>query len=590
MLMVLATSALKRREVISINYRKQIAVLPILTMGLGPAASLLTPLKSLAQSAVDAGTLRQQIEREQTKTLPKQQKPLEKPVTKNNAPNNIIFEVKSFEFSGNKLLTSETLAAAVAPYLNRRLDMAGLEAAAAAAGEAYQRAGWLARVYLPEQTIDNGVVKLRVIESVFGKLLIEKNSYAGVSPERLQATLAAQQPAGTPLNLEAVERAKLLIEDVSGTSSSTNLTTGSNEGETDLILGLQDRRMASGNVTLDNSGARSTGRERLSAGLVLNSPLGAGDQLGTSLMHSNGSDYGRLSYTVPVGFDGFRFGFNASRLDYRVITPELASSKILGSSKSWGLEGSYPIVRQVTRNLVANFGYDDKSFVNEGNGTITSAYGTRNFTFSLSGNNFETTKEGSSSTVAGLEFTAGKVDLDGSPNQSDIAATTGVGGRFSKLRYNLSRRQTLSELTSINAALSGQLASKNLDSSEKFYLGGVSGVRAYPSNEGGGSEGVMLNLELRWQVHERWALTSFYDWGSVTVNKSNHYPGAPVVNRIDLQGAGISAAWSSPDGVTLQAIYARRLGSNPNRDLTTGKDQDGSLVRNRLWITASMRF
>lgn len=550
----------------------------------------MTPLLGLAQSSVDAGSLRQQLERERPRSLPDKQKTLTKPEKKTETAKSVLVEVRTFEFLGNKLLPTEALAAAVAPYQNRSLDMAGLEAAAAAAGEAYQRAGWLARVYLPEQSLDNGVVKLQVVESVFGKLLIDKKSYASFSQERLRATVAAQQPAGAPFNLAAVERAKLLIEDVTGTSSSTNLTTGSGEGETDLILQLDDRSLASGNLTADNSGARSTGRERLSAALSLNSPLGAGDQFGVSLMHSQGSDYRRLSYSLPVAYDGFRIGFNTSRLDYNVITPELASARILGSSKSWGLEGSYPIVRQATRNLMANFGYDDKGFVNEGNGTVTSAYGARNFSLSLNGNDFGLIWGSSGATLAGLDLTIGKIDLDGSPNQADIAATTAVGGRFSKLRYNLSRRQSLTELTSLYAAVSGQLANKNLDSSEKFYLGGVSGVRAYPSNEGGGSEGVMLNLELRWQGLENWTVSGFYDRGSVTVNKSNHYVGAPAVNRIDLQGAGLSAAWSGTRGMIFQAIYARRLGSNSNRDATTGKDQDGTLIRNRLWLTASIRF
>ena len=39
-----------------------------------------------------------------------------------------------------------------------------------------------------------------------------------------------------------------------------------------------------------------------------------------------------------------------------------------------------------------------------------------------------------------------------------------------------------------------QLSSKNLDSSEKFTLGGIGGVEAYPSGEASGDEGRKISL------------------------------------------------------------------------------------------------
>jgi hemolysin activation/secretion protein len=120
---------------------------------------------------------------------------------------------------------------------------------------------------------------------------------------------------------------------------------------------------------------------------------------------------------------------------------------------------------------------------------------------------------------------AGDIDL-GSPNQRRTMPQLETHGRFTKLRYALSRQQALTPDLSLYALLSGQLASKNLDSAEKFYLGGANGVRAYPSNEGGGSEGTMLNLELRWRAMNNLVVTGFYDWGSVKINKNNAFAGA----------------------------------------------------------------
>ncbi|MCX7178390.1 MAG: BamA/TamA family outer membrane protein [Proteobacteria bacterium] len=136
-------------------------------------------------------------------------------------------------------------------------------------------------------------------------------------------------------------------------------------------------------------------------------------------------------------------------------------------------------------------------------------------------------------------------------------------------------------------SLTGQLASKNLDSSEKFYLGGSSGVRAYPASEGGGAEGHLLTLELRWRLPEGITLTAFHDNGRVTVNRHNDYIGAATPNVISLRGSGLALAWQTSSGLNLKLTWARRQGSNPN-PTASGNDQDGSLKDNRLWLITSL--
>jgi hemolysin activation/secretion protein len=356
------------------------------------------------------------------------------------------------------------------------------------------------------------------------------------------------------------------------------------------VLKLVDEPLLNGEVGLDNTGSRATGRERLTANAYLNSPFKLGDQFSANLMHTEGSDYARLAYAAPVGHDGLRLGINTSRLDYNVITPEFKSAKIHGNSTTWGLDAQYPLIRSRTHNLYLGAALDDKDFDNQANGATTTNYGVRNLTFSLTGNLFDKWGGGGAN-MASLNLTVGDIDLDGSPNKAADAATTRSHGSFTKLRYALSRQQALTADLSLYALLSGQFASKNLDSSEKFYLGGSSGVRAYPANEGGGSEGTQINLELRWRALPNLVVTGFYDWGSVTINKNNSFAGAPALNRYELDGAGVSVAWSGgPMGMTLKGSYAHRFGNNPNRDATTGKDQDGSLIRDRFWLTASLPF
>ncbi len=114
-------------------------------------------------------------------------------------------------------------------------------------------------------------------------------------------------------------------------------------------------------------------------------------------------------------------------------------------------------------------------------------------------------------------------------------------------------------------------------------------MRAYPSSEAGGAKGDLINLELRWHLPVGFAATGFYDYGRVTVNSDNSFTGASPLNNYSLKGAGLNLTWQQGKGPQLKATWARRIGDNPN-PTSTGNDQDGSLIKNRYWLSAAMQF
>jgi len=554
---------------------------------LGVLAALVQ--SAYAQTTPDAGALRQQIERQLPSAVTTETKPLTALPPEFTPAAGLSISVKAFRFAGNTLLSDAQIAPAVAGYLNRPIGFKELQQATAAVGDVYRAAGWLVRVYLPRQEITSGIVTLQIVEGIFGKLRFDGVAPSRLSINRVQATIAATQPAGQALKAGALDRAMLLLDDLPGVAVSGNLAPGGGQAETDLVLKLVNEPLLNGDAGLDNTGSRSTGEERLTVNAFLNSPASLGDQITSNLIHTQGSDYLRLSYSVPLGPDGMRLGINGSRMNYKIISSDFVALKLKGYSSSWGIDLQYPLIRSRSRNLYLSAGYDDKQFDNRAADAITTRYGVHNLSLGLMGNLFDKWGGGGAS-MASLNLTAGDLNLDGSPNQAADAATTKAQGSFTKLRYALSRQQALTDELSLYGLLTGQFASKNLDSSEKFYLGGANGVRAFPASEGGGAEGTLLNLELRYRAMTNLIITGFYDWGSVTVNRNNSYTGAPALNRFALEGVGVSLAWTGPKGITVKGSYAHRLGSNPNRDTATGNDQDGSLVQDRFWLTASVPF
>ncbi|MEI7455320.1 MAG: ShlB/FhaC/HecB family hemolysin secretion/activation protein [Nitrosomonadales bacterium] len=494
--------------------------------------------------------------------------------------------VKTFKFSGNTLLSEAALQKIIAPYLNHPLDFTQLQDAVAAVAAAYRDAGWIVRAYLPQQEIEEGVVSIDIIEAVFGGARFEGVPATRLSSETISRYVNAAQPAGTLLSAHAIDRILLLLSDIPGVSVTGSLSEGQALGQTDLILNTVDQPLFSGNAGMDNAGSRATGNQHLSANFNLNSPLALGDQLGANLMASSGSSYGRLAFSAPVGYDGWRVGTSASYMAYKLVAPEFLTLHVQGSSVSYGLDASYPLIRSKLNNLNLAFNYDHKYFNNEANFATTTRYALNTLTAALN-STIQDSGFGGGVNTMGLSWLTGRVNLNGSPNQLADTATTRTDGQFNKFRYSASRLQTLTESVAAYLSISGQLAGKNLDSAEKFYLGGANGVRAYPASEGGGAGGQMFTAELRGSLPHHFSLTGFYDWGQVTVNHNNNFAGAPALNNYSLQGFGVSAGWLSDFGLNLKTTWARRIGANPNPTLT-GTDQDGTLIRNRFWLLASL--
>jgi len=568
--------------------------------GLACATALvaaLLPGLAYAQAHPDAGSLQQQIERERKPTLPREAapaRPVEVPAMK--PPPGLSVTVSSFRFAGNTLLSADELAPVVAEYLNRPLGFDDLQKAAAAIANAYREAGWIVRTYLPQQDITEGIVTIQIVEAVFGGVRLD-----GAPPERgsfarVVEIIEAQQKPGDHLNADALDRALLIAGDQPDLAVAGTLGQGKERGATDLLVKLTDKPLLTGEINADNSGSRSTGRERGTANLSLNAPLGFGETITGNVIHTmdtadlsrDGSDYGRLAVSLPLGLDGWRAGINGSYLAYNLITPDFLPLNAYGDSATIGVDTVYPLVRARQRNLYVMGNYDHKTFDNRSLGAVTTRYVIDAVTLGLSGNLFDMIGGGGANT-ASLSLVGGNLDLGGSPNQTADALTTRTAGTYGKLRYTLSRQQKISEDLSISAALSGQRAGKNLDSSEKFYLGGPDGVRAYPANEAGGADANVLALELRQRLMDGLILTGLYDFGRISTNHDNRFVGGASPNSYSLQGAGLSLAWQTELGPIIKATWSHRIGNNPNPS-STGNDQDGSLMVDRFWLSTAMPF
>jgi hypothetical protein len=545
---------------------------------------------ALQAAEVDAGALQQQIDRTQNLNLPRQRAPLLPKQMANPPRAGLKILVKRFQVNGNTLLEQAKLQPLLDRYEAQELSFSEIETLVGELAEVFRESGWIVRAYLPEQDVLDGVVNIQIVQARFGEVRIDGEIPKPATPETLQRIVQTQQARGAYLNSPAIDRALLIADDISGVYVNGNLKEGEQDSETDLVLKATPKPGVEGTAITDNTGSRGTGVNRLFLNLNFNSLLGDGDQVSNTWTETKASRYTRVGWTIPVGTDGLKIGVNTSRLSYRVLQFQETVAPT-GTSETSGMEASYPLIRSRSQNIYASLAIDEKRFKNYSEGQVKSDYSSRPKSLSFYGNSFDDWGGGGSNT-ANLTFVNGFMNMDGSPNASEVAVTTQTAGAYRKIRYALSRQQVIAPEWSVFGSLSGQRsrAGKNLDSSEKFYLGGSSGVRAYPSSEAGGGHGVMGNMELRWQLQPRLMASSFYDVGNVTLYPGLNQQDVTALNKYTLKGRGFSLSWLSEDGVAIKMIWASRIGVNPAANIETGKDLDGSLVQKRMWTSVTVPF
>ena len=196
-----------------------------------------------------------------------------------------------------------------------------------------------------------------------------------------------------------------------------------------------------------------------------------------------------------------------------------------------------------------------------------------------------------------MTVTTGDLDLsrvDADKAQDDATAHTNE--QFTRANINLARLQRLADGLGLSYSYSGQLALGNLDSSQKFILGGPYGVRAYPVGEASSDDGHILSAELRYSLALTPALGAFqvigfYDAGYATLHKKvwGAISTATGKNHYWLSGIGGGVSMSRPSLYALRLMYAQQFEDNPGRG-TDGNNADGRDDKGHFWLLAVVYF
>jgi hemolysin activation/secretion protein len=425
----------------------------------------------------------------------------------------------------------------------------------------------------------SGAWLLQVVEPRLRRVEFAPGVAVPLSDAHVLAVLAGQGvTGGALLDLRKLDQAMYRLNDLPGVSASATLAPSGDEGVYDLLLERSLRKRVEGSVEADNYGSRFNGRNRLGGLVRLNEPLDIGDNLDARLLVSQGTGLvtGRLSYELPLAWrssdggtswdSGWRASAGWSSLRYE-LGDSLADLQAHGQARVLDLGLSRPLQRSRQFNLIGRLGTSHKQLQDRFGSGASGLVVDKTSSDVSAALSFEARDEAWGGGYNGgmANLSAGRLRI-----QSPDAAATDLAlgdratqGRYVKLGVQASRLQALPALGagwSVYAGMSAQWANRNLDSSEKFALGGAQAVRAYAPGEAAADAGVLTTFELRHPIGARWSVFGLFDWGHARL-QVDPQPGADNARTLSARGLGVF--FSDPELFTLRAVLAWR-GNSPS--------------------------
>jgi hemolysin activation/secretion protein len=475
------------------------------------------------------------------------------------------FFIGEYRVDGVRNLPRIKVEEAVYPFLGPERTRGDVERARASLEKAYHDAGLqTVAVEIPRQSTEGGVIHLRVVERVVGRLRVKGSKFT--SPSRIKA-MAPSLAEGKVINFNDVPRDIVALNQNPDSAVTPSLHADPSPEKVDVDLEVKDKDPLHGSLELDNRQAPDTEPLRLNGSASTSNFANTGDGLGVSFQESpqalhqvevfSGYYVARFPRT-----EGFSLMLQGTRQDSNVST--LGDTAVAGKGSTLGVRALLNLPSQEGFVQSASFGIDYKHFdqtVNLGSSAAGSpgSVATPITYYPLDANYSATWQGKHGSTELNANVTFNFQDLGSNAVQFD-QDRFGADGNFIYFRGDLTHTHDIFMGLQVSAKIQGQLANQPLISQEQATGGGMGNVRGYLEAEVVGDDGLFGSLELRSPELLKYIRKSagdlrffaFYDAGFLRV--IDPLPGQ--TSRFDLASYGVGGRLKMTDHLAGSVIAA----------------------------------
>jgi len=518
------------------------------------------------------------------------------------------FEISSYSVDGNTILEQEKIDSILEQYKGADRRLSDIESARSELEKAYHKAGYpTVVVMLPEQTIEEGIVKLQVLEGRLVHITVTGNQHYSWS--NIRGKLPSLQPG-------ALIYEPTFIKELGTANNNPDLKVapilkqGTEPGTVDLELKVKDRLPVHGKIEADNRGPITTPQDRLLAE-IQHTNLFGGDEILTVNTVQTPTDWGAIqnygaSFVYPMKWPdhllalyGSHSQSNSVLAGGSISVSGAGNIALAGNATIGGFRYIFPILAGSSNTHQLSVGVDYKhleptnaTFPDGATVLVKSPIQYTPASVSYSGlypDNWGLTKLSLSvkGYVAGLIPGGSKEDFGGTctPQNSiecEPGNREGSTGTFAVFQGGLDRVQPLPGDFSLALHLDGQWGSQPLIPAEEYFAGGFDTVRGYKQFEAIGDNAIRTRVELTtpelfaipvdrmWQRRKsadyliRVKVAAFYDYANLWVQQpSSEQASQLVLNGI---GGGIRVKFPKDIGqLILDQGYALRQTLNTNK-------------------------
>jgi hemolysin activation/secretion protein len=254
--------------------------------------------------------------------------------------------IRGVRVTGNTALSSEELNEITAPYAGREVSAADLEVLRDQLTRAYIQRGYVSSgAVLPDQTLEGGIVELRIVEGTLGALDIETDGRLRESYLRSRIERGTEGPVNVR---EIEERLQILQQDDHIRSVQAALTPGEVRGESILRSVWPTYRLL---LRGDNYETPSIGAEGGGVDLGFANITGFGDSLSVRYRGTEGLQDVSASYEIPLNSYDTTFDLHTSQSWADVVEEPFEELEIESRSETYGATLRHPLYRSLGSRL-----------------------------------------------------------------------------------------------------------------------------------------------------------------------------------------------------------------------------------------------